>query len=110
MFKILIVEDEEKIRVELQNLLNRYGYEALTLDDFHEVDQQILRIQPHLVLLDINLPEMDGYMICRSLRQQSSIPILMVTSRSSDLDELMSLSDEMNLKKPLFMLIASKFV
>lgn len=39
MFKILIVEDEEKIRVELQNLLNRYGYEALTLDDFHEVDQ-----------------------------------------------------------------------
>lgn len=65
MFKILIVEDEEKIRVELQNLLNRYGYEALTLDDFHEVDQQILRIQPHLVLLDINLPEMDGYMICR---------------------------------------------
>ena len=81
MFKILIVEDEEKIRVELQNLLNRYGYEALTLDDFHEVDQQILRIQPHLVLLDINLPEMDGYMICRSLRQQSSIPILMVTSR-----------------------------
>lgn len=92
MFKILIVEDEEKIRVELQNLLNRYGYEALTLDDFHEVDQQILRIQPHLVLLDINLPEMDGYMICRSLRQQSSIPILMVTSRSSDLDELMSMS------------------
>ena len=92
MFKILIVEDEEKIRVELQNLLNRYGYEALTLSDFHEVDQQILRIQPHLVLLDINLPEMDGYMICRSLRQQSSIPILMVTSRSSDLDELMSMS------------------
>ena len=45
MFKILIVEDEEKIRVELQNLLNRYGYEALTLDDFHEVDQQILRIR-----------------------------------------------------------------
>lgn len=41
--------------MELQNLLNRYGYEALTLDDFHEVDQQILRIQPHLVLLDINL-------------------------------------------------------
>lgn len=38
MFKILIVEDEEKIRVELQNLLNRYGYEALTLSDFHEVD------------------------------------------------------------------------
>ena len=92
MFKILIVEDEEKIRVELQNLLNRYGYEAMVLDDFHEVDHQILQIQPHLVLLDINLPEMDGYMICRSIRQQSSIPVLMVTSRSSDLDELMSMS------------------
>lgn len=92
MFKILIVEDEEKIRVELQSLLTRYGYEALVLNDFHEADQQILKLRPHLVLLDINLPEVDGYMICRSVRQQSSIPVIMVTSRSSDLDELMSLN------------------
>lgn len=92
MYKILIVEDEEKIRDELKNLLQRYGYEAVALEEFHDPIKAILQAKPHLILLDINLPEYDGYVLCRSLRQQTNIPIIMVTSRNSEVDELMSMN------------------
>ncbi len=92
MFRIMVVEDEEKIREELKNLLERYGYQVQALNDFHEAAGQIIAARPHLVLLDINLPEYDGYVLCRQIRQQSSVPIIMVTSRDSDVDELMSMN------------------
>ncbi len=92
MFRIMGVEDEEKIREELKNFLERYGYQVQALNDFHEAAGQIIAARPHLVLLDINLPEYDGYVLCRQIRQQSSVPIIMVTSRDSDVDELMSMN------------------
>ena len=92
MFRIMVVEDEEKNREELKNLLERYGYQVQALNDFHEAAGQIIAVRPHLVLLDINLPEYDGYVLCRQIRQQSSVPIIMVTSRDSDVDELMSMN------------------
>lgn len=92
MFRIMVVEDEEKIREELKNLLERYGYQVQALNDFHEAAGQIIAARPHLVLLDINLPEYDGYVLCRQIRQQSSVPIIVVTSRDSDVDELMSMN------------------
>ena len=92
MFRIMVVEDEEKICEELKNLLERYGYQVQALNDFHEAAGQIIAARPHLVLLDINLPEYDGYVLCRQIRQQSSVPIIMVTSRDSDVDELMSMN------------------
>ena len=70
MFRIMVVEDEEKIREELKNLLERYGYQVQALNDFHEAAGQIIAARPHLVLLDINLPEYDGYVLCRQIRQQ----------------------------------------
>ena len=92
MFRIMVVEDEEKLREELKNLLERYGYQVQALNDFHEAAGQIIAARPHLVLLDINLPEYDGYVLCRQIRQQSSVPIIMVTSRACDVDELMSMN------------------
>ena len=92
MFRIMVVEDEEKICEELKNLLERYGYQVQALNDFHEAAGQIIAARPHLVLLDINLPEYAGYVLCRQIRQQSSVPIIMVTSRDSDVDELMSMN------------------
>ena len=92
MFKIFIVEDEITIRTELKTLLEKYGYECITTDDFTSVLSAIEAASPHLILLDINLPHFDGYHICREIRSHSQIPIIIVTSRNSDVDELMSMN------------------
>jgi len=90
--KIFIIEDEEKIRRELSTFLNRYGYDIITSDNFENIVEEALEAEPNLVLLDINLPYYDGYYICREIRKTSSVPIIVVTSRDSDMDELMSMN------------------
>ena len=90
--KIIIVEDNEKIRTELGILLERYGYETAVITNFENAVQEILDCQGQLVLLDINLPIYDGYYICREIRSHSDIPIIIVTSRDSEMDELMSMN------------------
>ncbi|MDR1042471.1 MAG: response regulator transcription factor [Clostridiales Family XIII bacterium] len=92
MQKILIVEDDRTIRQELKTLLERYGYSVLVTDDFRDVVGLALAENPHLILLDINLPLYDGFHICRELRRESNVPIIVVTSRSSEADELMSMN------------------
>jgi DNA-binding response OmpR family regulator len=92
MAAIFIVEDNPKIRDELKKLLEKYGYECLFSDDYANMAQVILDAKPQLVLLDINLPVYDGYYICRELRRKSQIPIIIVTSRDSEADELMSMN------------------
>ena len=97
--KIFIVEDDINIKEELQTFLNRYGYQVLSVKKFENVLQEIEAARPDLVLLDINLPVFDGYYLCRELRKKSELPIIMVTSRDSDMDELMSMNlgaDEFN--------------
>lgn len=90
--KIFIIEDEEKIRRELGTFLNRYGYDIITSDNFENIVEEALEAEPNLILLDINLPYYDGYYICREIRKTSSVPIIVVTSRDSDMDELMSMN------------------
>ena len=92
MQKILIVEDDEKLRDELEIFLNKNGYEAMTLKTFNNTIQDILNINPDLVLLDINLPNFDGEYICKEIRKQSQLPIIIVTSRDNELDELISIN------------------
>ena len=92
MEKIIIIEDDEIIREELKNFLSRYGYEVVAPTSFDNVVQFILNENANLVLLDINLPIFDGYYICREVRKKSDIPIIIVTSRDSDMDELMSMN------------------
>lgn len=92
MVMIFIVEDDATIREELIRLLGKYGYECSTSDDYTHIVDVILRENPQLVLLDINLPVFDGFCICRELRHRSQIPIIVVTSRDSDADELMSMN------------------
>lgn len=88
MHTILLVEDDLEIREELQILLQNRGYAVKSISDFQEVEKQILTIAPDLILLDINLPNKNGYEICRKVRMQSKVPIIFVTSRNSSLDEL----------------------
>ena len=72
--------------------LTRYGYEVLVPDDFSNIIDYVKSKNPNLILLDINLPIFDGYYICREIRKFSEVPIIIVTSRDSDVDELMSMN------------------
>ncbi|MEG1255329.1 response regulator transcription factor [Clostridium sp.] len=90
--KIFIIEDEEKIRAELCTFLSRYGYEAKYSTDFENIVEKALKEEPHIILLDINLPYFDGYYICREIRKKSNVPVIVVTSRDSEIDELMSMN------------------
>lgn len=92
MQKILIVEDDEKLRDELQIFLNNNGYKAESLTTFENTINDILKINPDLILLDINLPNCDGQYICREIRKMSQMPIIIITSRDSELDELISIN------------------
>ena len=92
MKKILIIEDDEAIRNELKTFLCRYNYDALVIEKFENVIEEIEKENADLILLDINLPIFDGYYICREIRKNSNVPIIIVTSRDSDIDELMSMN------------------
>ncbi len=92
MSKILIVEDDEKLRNELEIFLNNNGYEAESLKIFDNTIADILKINPDLILLDINLPGADGEFICKEIRKKSNMAIIIVTSRDNELDELISLN------------------
>ncbi len=92
MQSILIVEDDEKLRNELEIFLNNNGYKAESLKVFNNTLNDILNINPDLVLLDINLPGTDGEYICKEVRKQSNVPIIIITSRDNELDELISIN------------------
>lgn len=92
MARILIVEDDKKLRNELEIFLNNNGYQAHSLETFDNTINDILNINPDLILLDINLPGTDGQYICKELRKESNMPIIIITSRDSELDELLSIN------------------
>ena len=92
MQKILIIEDDEKLRCELETFLNKNGFVATSLKKFDNAVEDILKIQADLLLLDINLPYTDGEFICKEIRKTSNVPIIMVTSRDNEMDELLSLN------------------
>lgn len=93
MSRILIVEDDEKLRKELKIFLEKNGYEVKILEKFENAIQDILKENADLILLDINLPYTDGEYICKEIRKVSNLPIIMVTSRNSEIDELICLNN-----------------
>ena len=92
MKRILIIEDDEKLRCELETFLNKNGFVATSLNKFDNAVEDILNEKVDLLLLDINLPYTDGEFICKEIRKTSNVPIIMVTSRDSEMDELLSLN------------------
>ena len=92
MKKILIIEDDEAIRNELKTFLCRYNYDTLVVEKFENIIEEIKKENADIILLDINLPIFDGFYICREIRKNSNVPIIIVTSRDSDIDELMSMN------------------
>lgn len=92
MSKILIIEDDEKLRKELEIFLNKNGYEATSLENFENPVKDVIEINPDLILLDINLPNIDGEYILKEIRKVSNVLIIMITSKDNELDELISLN------------------
>lgn len=92
MQKILIIEDDPAIREELILILTNEGYSALAITDFLQVLEQISSTNPDLILLDLGLPNRDGFSLCADIHKIANVPIIFVTSRDSALDELRALS------------------
>lgn len=90
--KILIVEDDKNLCKELGKLLQTSGFEAVALQDFKHAKEEILTCAPDLILLDINIPYTNGELLLKQLRQESDIPIIMVTSQTNEADEVLSMS------------------
>lgn len=89
---ILIVEDEEKLREELKIFLASNGYQVETVKEFQNLDTNIFKINCDLILLDINLPFINGEYLLKEIRKKSNLPIIMITSKNTELDELLSIS------------------
>ena len=91
MKKIAVIEDEIYMREELCSMLKKAGYEALEITVFEDAVKHLTALIPDLVLLDLNLPGISGFQICRDLKQKTAIPVLVLTSRDQMQDELQAL-------------------
>ena len=92
MKKILIIEDEEILREEVSTLLKNSGYETMVITDFSNTAEQMKSAGADLVLLDINLPFVGGETLLQEFRKVSDTPVIMLTSRSTEIDEVLSMS------------------
>ena len=92
MDSILVVEDDEKLRNEIKVFLNKNGFECEVVENFQTVLKDILNSSCDLILLDLNLPGVDGHYLCKEIRKVSQVPIVVLTSQNTDLDELMSIN------------------
>ncbi|MCR5395906.1 MAG: response regulator transcription factor [Lachnospiraceae bacterium] len=92
MQKILVVEDNETLREELKILLENAGYEVALVRDFSNVGKQMADAGSDLVLLDINLPGTNGEVLLQDFRKEKDTPVIMLTSRTGKMDEVLSMS------------------
>lgn len=89
---IFIVEDDITLAKELQEYLMRYGFACVCANQFSNVLQTFQELQPHLILLDINLPYYDGYYWCQKIREVADVPILFISSRNDDKDKILAIA------------------
>lgn len=92
MYKILIVEDEPEIREAVSEQLKSWGMDTRSVTDFRKVTAAFAEYQPHLVLLDVALPFMNGYLWCREIRSISKVPIIFVSSASDNMNVVMAMN------------------
>lgn len=89
--KILVVEDDQTLKETLAYNLTRQGYEVETAEDGRTAVDLAQKINPNLVILDIMLPVLDGLEVCRILRKESNVPIIMLTARDDEIDRILGL-------------------
>lgn len=92
MYRILIVEDDNTIASIMRDKLNKWGYDAVIVTNFINVLAEYTALEPHLVLLDVNLPYYDGFYWCARIRQVSNIPIIFISSRDTEGDKIRAIT------------------
>lgn len=102
MYKVMIVEDDVRLRTHIEETLVKFGFDCVHVKDFLKIEEEFAIENPHLVLLDINLPYYDGFHFCRQMRKKSKLPIIIMSTRSSDMDQvlMMELGADDYLVKP----------
>ncbi|AAO37417.1 DNA-binding response regulator [Clostridium tetani] len=93
MYKILIVEDDSSIAELLASHIYKYGIECLICNDFDNILDEFIKLDPNLVLMDVNLPKYDGFYWCRKLRQISKCPIIFISARAGDMDQILAMEN-----------------
>lgn len=88
-YRIYLVEDDRMLAEEIQKLLLKWGYDVLIAKMFDNVLDEFTAIQPHVVLMDVNIPSFDGFHWCGRIREISSVPIIYISSRDSSMDMIM---------------------
>ena len=91
-YRIMIVEDDPGIAGAIADCMAQWGLKAEAVSDFRRVMEDFARIQPHLVLLDITLPFMNGYHWCAEIRKVSSVPVIFISSASDNMNIIMSMN------------------
>ncbi|MBL7573809.1 response regulator transcription factor [Staphylococcus saccharolyticus] len=89
--KILIVEDDLVIAESLANELFKWNYEVVAVDNFEQIMEDFHEVAPPLVLLDINLPTLNGFHWCQEMRKESNVPIMFISSRIDNMDQIMAI-------------------
>ena len=92
LFKIMIVEDDLKMSDILLHHMGKWGFKAQGVLDFSAVFNEFLEFEPHLLLIDINLPAYDGFYWCNKIRTVSRVPIIFLSSRDSNMDIIMAMN------------------
>ncbi|HBI93478.1 MAG TPA: DNA-binding response regulator [Terrisporobacter glycolicus] len=88
---IYIVEDDISISTLLKDYMNKYGFEAVIVENFNNIMEEFNELTPSVVLLDVNLPKFDGFYWCTKIRQKSNVPIIFISARDSGMDQIRAL-------------------
>ncbi|UXU57391.1 response regulator transcription factor [Staphylococcus agnetis] len=89
--KIMIVEDDFTIAESLVKELQKWNHEAVNVQDYYAITEKFHSLKPHLVLLDINLPHLNGFHWCQEIRQTSQVPIMFISSASDNMNQMMAM-------------------
>lgn len=92
MFKIMVVEDDIKIREIILENIKKWGFDGIYVEDFNEVLNDFVKYEPHIVLMDINLPVCDGFYWCNKIREVSKVPLVFISSRNTNMDIVMAMN------------------
>ena len=92
MYKIFIVEDDKGIADGIVGCLQNWGMEGVTVSNFRNVMEEFRNTEPHLILMDITLPFMGGFHWCQEIRKESSVPIIFISSRNTNMDQIMAMN------------------
>lgn len=92
-YRIFLVEDDVMLSEEIGKMLLKWGYDVRTARVFDNILDEFVSVQPHVVLMDVNIPSFDGFHWCKKIREISVVPIIYISSRDSNLDVIMGMNN-----------------